>query len=110
MQTLYLIILAILGWGLTVYFGFFRLRQYQWTRLKVESDLFLKLNQRGGQLFLKLSNLSILSQKNDRLNVKYLTVKQAYIQLWREKIFLFNRGVVPKEVYTFWIWAIQILP
>lgn len=51
---LYLLILAALGWAISLYFGFFRYRQYVWSRNKVRYDLLQKIDRQRSDLAAKL--------------------------------------------------------
>ncbi|MEM9836549.1 MAG: hypothetical protein AAF828_08610 [Bacteroidota bacterium] len=103
MQDPYLFIFALLGWGLTLYFGFFRYRQYQWTRRKVQYDLFTKINQRSDQLFLKVTTLSVIRDQNEKVTAKHQGVLHKYLEGWCEKILLIRSEMVPQDVALFWL-------
>lgn len=103
MESPYLIILALLGWGLSLYFGFFRYRQFQWTRLKVQHDLFTRINQRSDQLFLRVTALATLQQKNAKLKAKFRGVLHKYLEGWQEKIMMINANTVNQRMADFWI-------
>lgn len=103
MESPYLIILALLGWGLSLYFGFFRYRQFQWTRKKVQYDLFTRINQRSDQLFLRVTALATLQQKNAKLKAKFRGVLHKYLEGWQEKIMMIQADTVNEKMARFWV-------
>lgn len=103
----FLLVFAILGWGLTIYFGFFRYRQYVWSRKKVQYDLFTRINQRSDRLYLSLSVLLVLPRKGDKGKAKFAALKHKYLEGIFEKIVLIRGAKLPEELALFWTKGIQ---
>ena len=100
---LYIIVLGSVGWLLTVYFGFYRFRQYQWARHKVQYDLFTKINQRSDTLFLRVTTLSGIKNRNEKLRARRHGVLVKYTEHLNEKVFLMQQRIVSPKIGTFWI-------
>jgi len=77
----YLILLAGLGWLLSLYFGFFRYRQFVWSRNKVRYDLLLKVDQRRAELASKLLLLTSLESDGKRAEARIASLARRYFQL-----------------------------
>lgn len=77
----YLILLAGLGWLLSLYFGFFRYRQFVWSRNKVRYDLLLKVDQRRAELSSKLLLLIYLKGDGKRVEARIASLARRYFQL-----------------------------
>ncbi|WP_273447121.1 hypothetical protein [Neolewinella agarilytica] len=77
----YLIILAGLGWLLSLYFGFFRYRQFVWSRNKVRYDLLLKVDQRRAELASKILLLTSLGADGKRAEARVASLTRRYFQL-----------------------------
>lgn len=103
----FLLVLAALGWGLSIYFGFFRLRQYQWTRRKVELDLFTRLNRRGEQLFLRVTTLTSIKGKNPKIAAKRRGVLIKYLEGIEEKLLLIRDRAISPDLAGHWLRALQ---
>ncbi|MEM6395843.1 MAG: hypothetical protein AAF741_05815 [Bacteroidota bacterium] len=103
MDNISLLIFGLLGWGLSLYFGFFRFRQYQWTRRKVEGDLFARLNQNGRSLYWKLRSLAPIKEKNAKLKNRYAAVLEKYLDHWAEKRLLLQSGTISNNMGEFWL-------
>lgn len=98
-----LLIFGLIGWGLSLYFGFFRFRQYQWTRKKVEGDLFARLNQNGRSLYWKLRALTPIKEKNAKLENRHAAVLEKYLDHWAEKRLLLQSGTISERMGKFWL-------
>ncbi|MEO0788441.1 MAG: hypothetical protein AAFY36_07270 [Bacteroidota bacterium] len=103
MDNLSLLIFALFGWALSIYFGFFRYRQYQWTRRKVEGDLFARLNQNGRGLYWKLRALGPIRERNAKLRHRHAAVLEKYLDHWAEKRLLLRNGHVSEAMGKFWL-------
>ncbi len=99
----YLIAFGALGWLLTLYFGFFRFKHYLWARRKVQYDLFTKINQNNNNLFLKVTTLTSIKDKNKKISAKRYGVLIKYVENCSEKIFLIRGNLVSKEIALFWV-------
>ena len=100
---LYVIIVGSIGWLLTLYFGFYRFKQYQWAKRKVQYDLFTRTNQGSYHLFLRATTLSGIKNKDAKIQAKRHGVLIKYVEHMSEKIFLMRGGMVPQEIGIFWI-------
>ncbi|MEM7575344.1 MAG: hypothetical protein AAF433_20725 [Bacteroidota bacterium] len=103
MDNLPLIIFASIGWLLSLYFGFFRFKQYQWSKRKVQVDLFARLNQNGRSLYWKLRTLNSISSRNDKLRIRQQGVLEKYLDHLAEKQLLLQRGMVNEEMGRYWL-------
>ncbi|MEM8585113.1 MAG: hypothetical protein AAGF87_12625 [Bacteroidota bacterium] len=103
MDNLSLLVFALFGWALSLYFGFFRYRQYQWTRRKVEGDLFARLNQNGRSLYWKLRALCTIKGRNDKLRQRHEAVLEKYLDHWAEKHLLLCHGHVSEAMGKYWL-------
>lgn len=99
----YLLLLAVLGWALTIYFGFYRYRQYVWTRRKTQYDLFTRINQRSDRLFLNLAVLLALPRKGAKGQAKFTALTQKYLESIEEKIILIKDTQLPEKLAVFWL-------
>ena len=100
---LYIIVFGSIGWLLTIYFGFYRFRQYQWAKRKVQYDLFTKINQSSYSLFLRATTLSGIKNKNGKIQAKRHGVLIKYVENINEKVFLMRGQMVSPEIGSFWI-------
>ncbi len=103
LSELYIIIFGSIGWLLTIYFGFYRFKQYQWAKRKVQYDLFTKINQSSYQLFLRVTTLSGIENKNEKIRAKRYGVLIKYVENMNEKVFLMRGRMVSPEIGSFWI-------
>lgn len=103
MDNLPLIIFASIGWLLSLYFGFFRFKQYQWSKRKVQVDLFARLNQNGRSLYWKLRTLNSISSRNDKLRIRQQGVLEKYLDHLAEKQLLLQGGMVNEEMGRYWL-------
>ena len=103
LSELYIIIFGSLGWLLTIYFGFYRFKQYQWAKRKVQYDLFTKINQSNYNLFLRATTLSGIKNGNEKIRAKRYGVLIKYVENMNEKVFLMRGRMVSPEIGFFWI-------
>ncbi|PHI19700.1 hypothetical protein CEQ90_11670 [Lewinellaceae bacterium SD302] len=103
MTPTHLTILAVLGWSLTLYFGFYRYRQYVWSRRKVQYDLFTRINQRSDRLFLSLNIMLALPRKGAKGQAKFAGLRHKYLEGIREKTILLASTQLPEELAVFWL-------
>ena len=103
LSELYIIVFGSIGWLLTIYFGFYRFRQYQWAKRKVQYDLFTKINQSSYSLFLRATTLSGIQNKNGKIRAKRHGVLIKYVENMNEKVFLMRGRMVSPEIGAFWI-------
>ena len=103
LSELYIIVFGSVGWLLTIYFGFYRFRQYQWAKRKVQYDLFTKINQSSYHLFLRATTLSGIENKNEKVRAKRHGVLIKYVENMNEKVFLMRGRMVSPEIGSFWI-------
>ena len=104
MNELYWILFGVIGWSLSIYFGFFRFKQYQWTRKKLIFDLFARINQNNSALFIKVIRLIHVkkSQQPVLLGPRY-GVLLKYSDKLHEKLFLIRNNVVNRDIARYWI-------
>ncbi|MEL6276725.1 MAG: hypothetical protein AAFU03_16625 [Bacteroidota bacterium] len=98
-----LLLFATLGWVLTIYFGFFRFKHYQWAKKKVQYDLFTRINQKSDQLFIRTTTLSSIKGKNQKISAKRNGVLSKYLETIGEKLLLLRNEMIPSEVAQFWL-------
>lgn len=91
---IYLLLLAALGWLLSLYFGFFRYRQFIWSRNKVRYDLLLKIDQRRANLASKLLVLLELEKKDRRNTARISGLLRRYLELLRQIDFLNDQQII----------------
>ena len=103
MENLPLIIFASIGWLLSLYFGFFRFKQYQWSKRKVQGDLFARLNQNGRSLYWKLRTLGMIRSRNEKLRIRHQGVLEKYLDHQAEKQLLLSQGMVNEEMGRYWL-------
>lgn len=103
MDNLALIIFASIGWLLSLYFGFFRFKQYQWSKRKVQGDLFARLNHNGRMLYWKLRTLGKIQTRNHKLGTRHQAVLEKYLDHLAEKRLLLRQGMVAEEMGHYWL-------
>jgi hypothetical protein len=89
----YLLIFAALGWAVSLYFGFFRYRQYVWSRNKVRYDLMQKIDQRRVDLAAKLLMLCEISTPAKPRKPRLRSLLRRYFSLLQQISFYQNEGV-----------------
>tara|TARA_R110002096_G_scaffold422373_2_gene628818 strand:- start:2467 stop:2973 length:507 start_codon:yes stop_codon:yes gene_type:complete len=100
---IFLIIFGAIGWLLSLYFGFFRFKQYVWAKSKVQYDLFTRINQKSNNLFLKATTLIPIQGKSEKVSAKIEGVWIKYLENFTEKVFLMRCEMAPKEIALFWV-------
>lgn len=103
MSPTYLTIFAVLGWLLTLYFGFYRYRQYVWSRRKVQYDLFTRINQRSDRIFLSLNVMLSLPRKGPKGQAKFAGLCLKYLEGIQEKMLLASDTQLPRKLAVFWL-------
>ncbi len=73
--------MAVLGWAVSIYFGFFRYRQYVWSRNKVRYDLFYKIDQRRANLAAKLRLFADLKKEGKPRIIRARSLFRRYLEL-----------------------------
>ena len=94
----YLLILAALGWAVSLYFGFFRYRQYVWSRNKVRYDLLQKIDQRRSDLAAKLLMFCTISTTAKPRKARLRALLRRYFSLLQQIDFYENRGVFDEAI------------
>ncbi|MEO0733169.1 MAG: hypothetical protein AAFZ52_10060 [Bacteroidota bacterium] len=98
----YLILLAALGWLLSLYFGFFRYRQFVWTRNKVRTDLLLKLDRQRATLAAKVLVVASVGKGGNRNRARLDGFQRRYADLLRQMAFAFADELVDDKIFTHW--------
>ena len=88
-----MLIFAALGWAISLYFGFFRYRQYVWTRNKVRFDLMQKIDQRRDDLAAKLLMFCEISTAAKPRKARLRSLLRQYFSLLQQINFYQNEGV-----------------
>ncbi|MTB53566.1 hypothetical protein [Lewinella sp. W8] len=101
-QNIYLLLLAALGWLLSLYFGFFRFRQFVWSRNKVRYDLLLKVDQRRANLSAKIILLLELDKRNRRVEVGINSLIRRYFELMLQVDFLREQEAIDANILRHW--------
>ena len=94
----YLLILAALGWSVSLYFGFFRYRQYVWSRNKVRYDLLQKIDQRRADLASKLLMLLEISTSAKPRKPRIKALFRSYFSLLQQVNFYQSEGVFDEAI------------
>ena len=102
-DNLALFLFAVAGWLLTVYFGFFRFKQYVWSRHKVSYDLFTRQNQRRQSIANRLCRLAAVNREGKGIELKRQLAATAYLEQLRESSLLARRGIVTEEQTQHWV-------
>jgi hypothetical protein len=95
---IYLLVLAALGWAVSLYFGFFRYRQYVWSRNKVRFDLMHKLDQRRSDIAAKLMMLCEISTSAKPRKARLRSLLRRYFSLLQQINFYQNEGVFDEAI------------
>lgn len=90
---IYLLVFAALGWAVSLYFGFFRYRQYVWSRNKVRYDLMQKIDQRRSDLAAKLLMFCEISTAAKPRKARLRSMLRRYFSLLQQINFYQNEGV-----------------
>ncbi|MEL7159219.1 MAG: hypothetical protein AAFN92_00565 [Bacteroidota bacterium] len=98
----YLILLAALGWLLSLYFGFFRYRQFIWSRHKVRTDLLLKLDRQRASLAAKVLVVANLGKGGNRNRARLDGLQRRYADLLRQMDFAFSDKLVDDKIFAHW--------
>jgi hypothetical protein len=101
-QNIYLLLLAALGWLLSLYFGFFRFRQFVWSRNKVRYDLLIKVDQRRANLAAKIILLLELKKEDRRTEVGLNSLLRRYFELLLQVDFLREQEAVDASILRHW--------
>ena len=102
-DNLALLLFAVAGWLLTVYFGFFRFKQYVWSRHKVSYDLFTRQNQRRQLLGNRLCRLCAVAKEGRGIDLKRRLAATAYLEQLRESSLLARQGIVTQAQINHWL-------
>jgi len=94
----YLLILAALGWAVSLYFGFFRYRQYVWSRNKVRYDLMQKIDQRRSNLATKLMMFCEISTAAKPRKARLRSLLRRYFSLLQQISFYHKEGVFDEAI------------
>lgn len=94
----YLIILAGIGWLLSLYFGFFRYRQFVWSRNKVRFDLLLKVDQRRAELSAKMLLLAGLKPDGKRVGARIQSLLRRYFETLLQIEFFHSEGAIDEAI------------
>ncbi|MEM9261197.1 MAG: hypothetical protein AAGA62_16275, partial [Bacteroidota bacterium] len=81
-----------------MYFGFFRYRQFVWSRNKVRYDLLLKIDQRRANLAAKLLVLLELEKKDRRNTARIRGLLRRYLELLRQIDFLRDQEIIDAPI------------
>jgi hypothetical protein len=106
LPTTALLLFGLIGWGLSLYFGFFRFKQFVWTRHKVSYDLFTRQARRRRNLASKLQRLDALPKEGRGIDTRRQLVSVAYLELLAESTFLLRQEVVTAAQGREWMVAI----
>lgn len=98
---IYLLILAALGWAVSLYFGFFRYRQYVWSRNKVRYDLLQKIDQRRSDLSAKLLMFCEISTTDKPRKARLRALIRRYFSLLQQINFYQNGGVFDDAILEY---------
>jgi hypothetical protein len=101
-----LLLFGLLGWALSLYFGFFRFKQFVWTRHKVSYDLFTRQARRRRNLASKLQRLDAVAKEGRGIEARRRMVAAAYLESLSESTFLLREGVVTRKQGREWVVAI----
>lgn len=94
----YLLTLAALGWVVSLYFGFFRYRQYIWSRNKVRYDLMHKIDQQRGDIAAKLLMFCEINTTDELPQAKRRFLLRRYLSLLQQVNFYEHEGVFDKAI------------
>jgi len=95
---IYLLIFAGLGWAVSLYFGFFRYRQYVWSRNKVRYDLMQKIDQRRSDLAAKLLMFCEISTAAKPRKARLRSLLRRYWSLLMQINFYEREGVFDEAI------------
>jgi hypothetical protein len=95
---IYLLLLAALGWVVSLYFGFFRYRQYVWSRNKVRYDLLQKIDQRRADLATKLLMFLEISTSAKPRKARVKALFRRYFALLQQVNFYQKEGVFDEAI------------
>jgi len=95
---IYLVVLAALGWAVSLYFGFFRYRQYVWSRNKVRYDLLLKLDQRRSDLAARVLMVGELRTEARPRKARLAALHRRYVSVIQLIDFYRGQGVLDDAI------------
>lgn len=95
---LFLLVLAALGWAVSLYFGFFRYRQYVWSRNKVRYDLMQRIDQRRADLASKLLMFLEISTSAKPRKARINALLNRYFSLLQQINFYQKEGVFDEPI------------
>lgn len=95
---IYLLVFAALGWAVSLYFGFFRYRQYIWSRNKVRYDLMQKIDQRRSDLAAKLLMFCEISTAAKPRKARLRSLLRRYLSLLQQVNFYEREGVFDEAI------------
>jgi len=98
---IYLLILAALGWAVSLYFGFFRYRQYVWSRNKVRYDLMQKIDQRRSDLAAKLLMFCEIRTDARPRKARLRALLRRYFSLLRQINFYQCEGIFDEAILQY---------
>jgi len=98
---IYLLILAALGWAVSLYFGFFRYRQYVWSRNKVRYDLLQKIDQRRSDLAAKLLMVCEIRTDARPRKARLRALLRRYFSLLRQINFYHCEGIFDEAILKY---------
>jgi hypothetical protein len=95
---IFLLVFAALGWAVSLYFGFFRYRQYVWSRNKVRYDLLQKIDQRRADLASKLLMFLEISTSAKPRKARITALFRRYFSLLQQIDFYQSEGVFDEAI------------
>lgn len=98
---IYLLTFAALGWAVSLYFGFFRYRQYVWSRNKVRYDLLQKIDQRRSDLAAKLLMFCEISTSAKPRKARLRSLLRRYLSVLSQVDFYEREGVFDEAILSY---------
>lgn len=100
---IYLLVFGSIGWVLSLYFGFFRFKQYRWTKQKVQADAHSRISKKGQEAFQRLIALNTIKNRGAKAQAKRKAFMLKWLTATHEKMEIIRAGGIPNLLRLSWL-------